>query len=59
MVVVYGSLSGSSPHRVLLDKRGFVPVIDTLKSDKEGSSNIYRAVFIFWRMVKMVLLSRC
>lgn len=45
MVVVYGSLSGSSPRRVLLDKRGFVPVIDTLKSDKEGSSSIYREVF--------------
>ncbi|CAL9246437.1 unnamed protein product [Arabidopsis halleri] len=49
MVVVYGSLSGSSPRRVLLDKRGFV---HTLKSDKEGSSSIYREVFKYLRTVK-------
>ncbi|CAH8268564.1 unnamed protein product [Arabidopsis lyrata] len=56
MVVLYGSLSGSSPRRVLLDKRGFVPVIDTLKSDKEGSSSIYREVFKYWRTVKYDLV---
>ncbi|CAN8313077.1 unnamed protein product [Cochlearia groenlandica] len=55
MVVVYGIL-GRCVSRVPLDKRRFVPVIDlvmdTLKSDKEGSSSIYREVFMFWRMVK-------
>ncbi|KAG7560800.1 F-box domain [Arabidopsis thaliana x Arabidopsis arenosa] len=56
MVVVYGSLNGSSPRRVLLDKRGFVPVIDTLMSDKEGSSSIYHKVFKYWRMVKYGLV---
>lgn len=58
LVLVYGTLGGSNQlvHRVYLDKRRFVPVIDlvmdTLKSDKEGSSSIYREVFMFWRMVK-------
>ncbi|XP_010477680.1 PREDICTED: F-box protein SKIP22-like [Camelina sativa] len=57
-VVVYGTVGGSSSGGVHmnLDKRRFVPVIDmvmdTLKSDKEGSSRIYREVFMFWRMVK-------
>ncbi|XP_010498884.2 PREDICTED: F-box protein SKIP22-like [Camelina sativa] len=57
-VVVYGTVGGSSSGgvHVNLDKRRFVPVIDmvmdTLKSDKEGSSRIYRQVFMFWRMVK-------
>ncbi|KAF8085382.1 hypothetical protein N665_0668s0016 [Sinapis alba] len=54
-VVVYGSLSGKV-QRVYLDKRRFVPVIDlvmdTLKSDKDGSSSIYKEMFMFWRMVK-------
>lgn len=54
-VVVYGSLGGKL-QRVYLDKRRFVPVIDlvmdTLKSDKDGSSSIYKEMFMFWRMVK-------
>ncbi|XP_010551568.1 PREDICTED: F-box protein SKIP22-like [Tarenaya hassleriana] len=56
MLVVYGSLGGTSSHRVCLDSRRFVPtidlVMDTMKSDKEGSSSMYREVFEFWRMVK-------
>ncbi|CAH2037339.1 unnamed protein product [Thlaspi arvense] len=54
-VFVYGSLGGRV-HRVYLDKRRFVPVIDlvmdTLKSDKQGSSSIFREVFMFWRTMK-------
>ncbi|XP_013653306.2 F-box protein SKIP22-like isoform X1 [Brassica napus] len=54
-VVVYGSLGGKL-QRLYLDKRRFVPVIDlvmdTLKSDKDGSSSIYKEMFMFWRMVK-------
>lgn len=54
-VVVYGSLSGKV-QRLYVDKRRFVPVIDlvmdTLKSDKDGSSSIYKEMFMFWRMVK-------
>ncbi|KAJ0237360.1 F-box protein SKIP22 [Hirschfeldia incana] len=54
-VVVYGSLPGKV-QRLFLDKRRFVPVIDlvmdTLKSDKDGSSSIYKEMFMFWRMVK-------
>ncbi|XP_010555093.1 PREDICTED: F-box protein SKIP22-like [Tarenaya hassleriana] len=56
MLVVYGSLGGTSSHRVYLDRRRLVPTIDlvmeTLKSNKEGSSRIYSEVFEFWRMVK-------
>ncbi|ESQ34409.1 hypothetical protein EUTSA_v10009461mg [Eutrema salsugineum] len=56
MVVVYGNLSGYKGQKVNLEKRRFVPVIDlvmdTLKSSKEGSSSIYREMFMFWRMVK-------
>ncbi|CAH2033738.1 unnamed protein product [Thlaspi arvense] len=56
LVLVHGSLSGYKGQRVSLDKRRFVPVmdlvLDTLKSDKQGSSSIYREVFMFWRMVK-------
>ncbi|EOA37583.1 hypothetical protein CARUB_v10011933mg [Capsella rubella] len=56
-VVVYGTVGGSSVRvHMNLDKRRFVPVIDlvmdTLKSDKEGSSSIYREVFMFWSSVK-------
>ncbi|XP_019102347.1 PREDICTED: F-box protein SKIP22-like [Camelina sativa] len=52
MVVVYGILSGTSLHWIVLDKRGFVP----MKSDKEGSSRIYHEVSMFWRMVKYGLV---
>ncbi|CAD5313575.1 unnamed protein product [Arabidopsis thaliana] len=57
VVVVYGTVGGSSGRvHMNLDKRRFVPVIDlvmdTSKSDEEGSSSIYREVFMFWRMVK-------
>ncbi|KAL0651874.1 hypothetical protein Bca4012_094565 [Brassica carinata] len=50
-VVVYGSLSGNV-RRVYLDKSRFMPVIDTLKSDEEVSSSIFKEVFVFWRLVK-------
>ncbi|KAL1195903.1 F-box protein SKIP22 [Cardamine amara subsp. amara] len=58
MVIVYGSVGGFgySRRRVSIDKSRFLPVIDlvmnTLKSDKEGSSSIYNDVLMFWRMVK-------
>ncbi|KAF8081030.1 hypothetical protein N665_0909s0017 [Sinapis alba] len=45
-VAVYGSLSGNV-RRVYLDKRRFMPVIDTL-----NSSSIYKDVLMFWRTVK-------
>ncbi|CDY71474.1 BnaCnng73090D [Brassica napus] len=42
-VVVYGSLSGNV-RRVYLDKSRFMPVIDTLKSDEEVSSSIFKEI---------------
>ncbi|CAH8253357.1 unnamed protein product, partial [Arabidopsis lyrata] len=57
-LVVYGTLGGygGRVHMTYLDKRRFLPVIDsvvdTLKFEKQGSSSYYREVFMLWRMVK-------
>ncbi|KAG7592766.1 F-box domain [Arabidopsis thaliana x Arabidopsis arenosa] len=57
-LVVYGTLGGHGGrvHMTYLDKRRFLPVIDsvvdTLKFEKQGSSSYYREVFMLWRMVK-------
>ncbi|KAG7598108.1 F-box domain [Arabidopsis suecica] len=57
-LVVYGTLGGygGQVHMTYLDKRRFLPIIDsvvdTLKFEKQGSSSYYREVFMLWRMVK-------